>query len=557
MRTRKLGSCCAQLASAGGLALLLACTGTIQEGGSASSKGGESEPVDGSGGRGGGGPDVTPTTPCKALASGPSPLRRLTQREYDNTVTDLLGVTRDLEREFPQDERAGAFYSNASETPGEAAIDMYQVAAETLAAKSAPGLWKKAGCPATDEPCLQGWLTSFGLRAFRRPLETAELDAYVALFRGAAPSGFSEAGLKLVLQTMLQSPHFLYHLEDHETKPGAATAPLTPHALAARLSYFLWQTAPDAELLKAADEGRLGDAQEITRQVRRLIDSPRARATMVHVIEQWLSLDDLDTTQLDPATFPLYTQAMKQAMRQESQDFIAHVLANESGSVKSLFEAPYSIVNPTVAKLYGVEQSSTGQVNFDSEQRMGILTHPSLLTVTHGPVLRGKLIRTRLLCEDIPPPPDSVDTTLPTFKEGQTPRERLLAHSESPTCKGCHELMDPLGFAFDHYDELGRWRKTYGSDQAIDARGDLILGDRKLKFDGAKNLIEQLVQTEELGACVGKQVLRFALARLETEADACTIHKAQEALKRHGNNILEMAADIATSQEFAHVQVQQ
>ena len=541
--------------------LLSACTGTIQGTASPLGKGGRGDNIENPGGggtgQGGSGGEQNAATACQSLTSGPSPLRRLTQREYDNTVTDLLGVRRELEREFPQDERAGPFYSNVTETPGEAAIGMYQVAAETLAAKAALTLWKQTGCAATTGACLEGWLKNFGLRAFRRPLEPTEVQAYLAMFRSGMSSGSGEVGLRLVVQTMLQSPYFLYHLESHEQKQAnAATARLTPHALASRISYFLWQTLPDAELLNAANEGRLNDAGEVGRQVRRLIDSPRARETIVHVVEQWLSLDDLDRTELDAMSFPLFTGAMKQAMRQESQDFIAHVLANEAGSLKKLFAAPYSVLNPAVAELYGLKQTDTSRVNLDSKQRMGILTHPSLLTVTHGPVLRGKLIRTRLLCEDVPPPPENADTTLPMAKEGQTPRERLLAHSESSSCRGCHKLMDPLGFAFDHFDEIGRWRQKYGSDQDIDARGDLILGARTLKFDGANDLIEQLVQTEELGACVGKQVLRFALARLETDADGCAAYKAEQSLKTNNSNILEMAADIAASQEFAHVEVQ-
>lgn len=542
-------------------ALLSACTGTIEGTSSPLGRGGDGNNLDNTGGggrgQGGSGGKESPATACESLKSGPSPLRRLTQREYDNTVTDLLGFGRELEREFPQDERAGPFYSNVTETPGEAAIGMYQVAAETLAAKAAPALWKQTACTTTTGACLEGWLKGFGLRAFRRPLESAEMEAYLATFRIGLSAGSAEAGVRLVVQTMLQSPYFLYHLEDHEQKSAnAATARLTPHALAARISYFLWQTLPDVELLKAASDGRLNEPAEVDRQVRRLIESPRARATIVNVIEQWLSLDDLDRTELDAMSFPLFTGAMKVAMRKESQDFIAHVLANEGGSLQKLFAAPYSVLNPAVAELYGLKQTDTARVNLDPKQRMGILTHPSLLTVTHGPVLRGKLVRTRLLCEDVPPPPENADTTLPMAKEGETPRERLLAHSGSASCRGCHKLMDPLGFAFDHFDEIGRWRQQYGSVQDIDARGDLILGDRTLKFDGANDLITQLIATEELGACVGKQVLRFALARLETDADGCSLYKAEQSLKGNNRNILEMAADIAASPEFAHVEVQ-
>lgn len=505
---------------------------------------------------------------CSEPSAGASPLRRMTAEEYRNTVRHLLDV--DVASELPSDEKLGAFYANSQTFMSELDVDRYKEAAETLAKAALQKLDTLVPCDLTasgEEACARQFIETIGRRAYRRPLTDAEQSAYFqGPFTVGQKGGGFPGGVRLVIQTMLQSPHFLYHIE--VVPPGdqsAALVPVVSYELASRLSYALWASMPDDELLAAAEKGELDTAEGLRAQAERMLDDPRAKGGVASFVVQWLKLDRFDHLEKDGDLYPEFTPALRDAMLAETIAFADWVLRKGDGTLGTLLSAPYSVLDGPMFDFYGVpkpaDHDPSEPVDLDPDQRFGILTHASVLSrYAHAhqtsPMLRGILIRDALLCQPLPPPPPEVNATPPEPDPNATLRERLKEHRENPTCASCHNLTDPVGFAFEHYDPIGRFRATEG-DLPIDATGELINADVAGTFDGVKELATKLVSSEQVSRCIANQWFRFALGRIEKKEDTCSMEHIEEVFLGSGQSLRELVFTIATSDAFRYRQVSQ
>jgi hypothetical protein len=480
---------------------------------------------------------------CMHVAA-PAPLRRLTRAEYDATVHDLLGDATHPAAAFPPDEESQGFDNFAlTQTVSPLLAEQYLTAAEALAAAADP--LALAGCgAATAEPaCLTKLLETFGRRAFRRPLTADETARFTAVFTQVRAQDDEATSLRAVMTVMLEAPQFLYRFESD---------PLTGYELAARLSYFLWGSQPDDALLDAAASGPL----DVEAQARRMLADPRAKAVVRRFHLQWLGVAALTDKAKDPIQFPDFP-ALAPLMLEETQRFTEWAVFDGNGDAQRLFNGRTTFLDGSLAQLYGFT-GLTGpdfvKVDTDQTARVGVLTQGSVLSAwaksdQTSPVLRGKLVRERFLCQTPKPPPGNVVAMIgvPT---SSTTRDRFAAHVGDPSCNGCHQLMDPVGFGLEKYGPTGAFR-TYENLQKIDARGEVIAGgDLDGTFDGAVELSDKLAASRDVKRCYALQWFRFAFGRAETDADACSVENAQAVFEKSGWNTRELLVALVLTDSF-------
>jgi hypothetical protein len=395
---------------------------------------------------------------------------------------------------------------------------------------------------AEDQACAERILASLAHRAYRRPIGADDLPPLMALYqRGAQGGGFGggfEAGVRLALQKILVSPEFIFRVE--LDPPGAA--PGSAHRvsdveLASRLSFFLWSSIPDDELLGIAERGALSDPSVLAAQVRRLLADPRSQALVKNFSGQWLYLRNIAGIQPDSAAFPNFDENLRQALAQETELLIESTL-REDRSVADLLRTDYTFLNQRLAEHYGIKGiygNEFRRVALDDPKRHGLLGQASVLTVTSypnrtAPTIRGKWVLEQLLGTPPPPPPPNV----PSLKDdastkAMTMRQRMEQHRSNPTCAVCHKMMDPLGFSLENFDGLGRWRESTGIGTGpIDSSGVLPDGTT---FDGPAGLREVLVSKRDLFVeTFTERLLTYALGRGVEAYDGPAIRKiAREA----------------------------
>lgn len=355
-------------------------------------------------------------------------------------------------------------------------------------------------CDTSDAVCRRRFITDLGAKMYREPLGEGAIDTYEALLEAEATF---DAGAEAVVAAMLQSPHFLYRRELGEPDPDEpGIHRLTADELASNLSYTFTNRPPDAELVAAAREGRLSSPDDLEREARRLVAGDAAGDALSRFVRGWLEIDDLAIrAKLDAAG--LLTDEVRRAMLDETDATFAGAVRS-GGTVADLFTAPAGVPSPALAGYYA-----------DAVRATGILGHGSVLTRhaladSSSPVQRGKLVRERFLCEVIPPPPPDVDTDLGDPGTAVTTRQRYEQHATAPACEGCHELMDPIGFAFEHYDGFGRFRDQERG-QPIDATG-LLAGapDGDVPLDGLDSLSQHLAESPPVGECLVRHLSYYA-----------------------------------------------
>lgn len=503
---------------------------------------------------------ATINTSCSDTQLDFTPIRLLNKDEYNHVVRDVLGDDSSPLAFGPSDAAEG-FTNNAYEssiTPRLA--EHYQETAETVAMRAMSRGVSFVGCDgSTGEPaCVDSFVTRVGRQLFRRPVtaeETARLRELFMDVRGAL--SFMES-VGVVLQGMLQSTPFLYHVEiGAPSSPGVVK--LTGYEVASRLSFFLWGSTPDEDLYAAAEAGELETADQVAAQAARMFDDPRARMATASFHTQWLQLGKLDDLTKDAALYPDFTPALRNDLRQETLSFLEQLIWDERGTVSDMMSAPYSVLNAELADYYGmsvVAGDEFEKVDFaPSEQRFGLLTQGSLLAINAhyaetSPVHRGKFVRERILCQDLPPPPNNVPA-LPAPTAGGTVRERLDLHRTEPSCANCHVLIDPIGYTFENYDAIGRWRDVDEFGRAIDSRGELTkAGDASGVVSGARELAERLAMSEDVSACVTEQWYRFAMGRNASNEDDCTLERLSENFRRHGRRISDLMIEITKLDAF-------
>jgi len=527
-------------------------------------------------------PDAPPLTDPDALAEacaakngaldvGLTRVRRLTRDQFDNTVADLMGASGKPADAIAPDEKVGPFHSNAVAPITNLIVEQHQEVAKLLAADATTRMSMLSPCDLgadSTSTCARQFIEEFGLRAYRRPLETVETDKYLSLYELGTQNGGAGHGFELVVQAMLQSPFFLYHVElGGATTPSQAPIAVTPYELAARLSYFIYNSMPDAPLFELAASGDLANDATLTSEVERMIQRDGAGKTIALFHKQWLGLEKLPDQDKDPGLFPTYSEATVEAMLDEAGRFADSVIRQGDGTLMSLLTASYGFPEGDLFGIYGVAEPAGfvpgTRVDFDPAQRSGILTQAAFLaTNAHrnqtSPVHRGIIVRENLLCQPIGSPPANANTTPPEPTEVSTTRERFAEHVANPVCANCHKLMDPIGLGFENYDSVGAWRTNDGLSE-VDATGEFIdvAADLTGTFEGPLELTMKLAESQEVSACLANQWFRFALGRTESNADVCSLQVINERFEASGGNIRSLMAEIALSEAFRNVRSQE
>ncbi len=502
-------------------------------------------------------------------------LRRLTHTQYNNTVRDLLGdYSRPADR-FPPEDFVNGF-KNQLRTQGMPPLlaEAYSAAAEKLALNAfrtgdIHALLPCKPTSARDVKCRDQFVQGFGLRAFRRPLSDVELRRYEALFSAqAAKTGQFLEGARIVVEAMLQSPKFLFHVE---SGPGGR---FRDYEVASRLAYFLWDTMPDRRLIEAAANGELRTSEGLERVARSMLAEPPARQAVDEFFAQWLRFDRVLGSVKDRRRYPEFTPELAAMMVQETRMLLDNLVWND-GNFMEAFTADYSFLNADLASLYGMPAPS-GEfelVRFPADShRSGLLGHASFLASNAGPVetsptARGIFIREQLLCQHVPNPPPGVNTQVPepTADRPLARRQRMQAHVENPTCASCHRLMDPIGFGLENYDASGRWRDKEAIEfeisgprgkaasktieLPIDGKGE-IAGLASSTFSEPRAIGRLLAESRACQECVVKQLFRYAFARLETRADRETVRNTFAAFRDSRFRFKELLIALVRAPQF-------
>ena len=411
------------------------------------------------------------------------------------------------------------------------------------------------GSSAGREACARALVAEFYPRVWRRPLTASESDTALELFREGMDQGLFFDGLRMALEYAFQSPEFLYHMEVGAPTADPALFALNDYEIASRLSYLAWASMPDEELMATAGRGELSSPDALRAQADRLFASPRAAATVRAFYDQWLELTKMETLTKDTARFPEFTSAVRNAMLEETRGYLDRMIWDEGATFAELLTEPHTLLPPDLAEIYGLPLPGAPTWVDLPEERLGLLTHPSLLAIHskstgHSPVRRGVFILERILCAK-PPPPQAVDFSTLENSLAPTTRERFAEHvAKESECGTCHQNIDGVGFSFENFDTLGRYQ-THENGVPVDASGGVPLLDVPLgSIEGAVELAQVLAASDQASWCFARQWTRFGLGRGETDHDQATLQALRSALDEGG--IREMLILLTSTEAFLH-----
>jgi hypothetical protein len=533
---------------------------------------------------------------CNTIAPGRSPLRRLTTYEYNNTIRDLLGDTTNPGSALPAqvDSKQNPFGNDADEqSPTDVLVEKYQTVAESIAARAtanATALGRLHSCAsnvtaANEEGCARMIATALAPRALRRAAATAEIDELVTLYRNVRALGTTTtfaSGVAAIIEALLQAPEFLYRVELGATvTDNAMVKRVAGREMATRLSYMFWQTMPDPPLFQAADAGMLDTKDGVLTQAKKMLDDPRSHPMMAFFFDNLLPIPDLSGLTRDTTLFPTWSASVGAAMRTEVQRFLEYEIYENTtqsappyaaGSWPAILTAPYTFVNQALFTHYGASAFAAGttvtgtaltKVNLNTSQRLGLLTlggmgAGSTTSNLTNPVLRGLFVINKLMCRNIELP-TGFTPMAPDPYSGKTARERYSKHSSAVVCANCHQYIDPLGFPFENFDAVGRYRAserwtdrmtnmTY--DTAIDASGSVpgVAGTAA----NAVELVQLLATSPEIESCFSSHWLRFAYGRSLESADGCNQQTLLSAFKDSGYNVKQLLLALTQSDGFLY-----
>jgi hypothetical protein len=421
--------------------------------------------------------------------------------------------------------------------------------------------------PATGRRCIERIITDLANRAYRRPATRAEIDALLRFADMGSRGRSAEQGIQLAIQAMLVSPNFLFHIERDPTPRAARTVgrgvptpagevhDLSPFELASRVSYFLWSSMPDDELMALAMSGRLRDRQVLDAQVSRMLADPRASAFAENFAGQWLETRNLDIVRPDPDTFKEWDTDLRDAMKRETTMFFEHVL-RENRPVGDFLTADYTFLNERLARRYGIA-GVTGpemrRVTLQTDRRGGVLSQAGVLTVSSyptrtSPVIRGKYVLQNILgTPPEPPPGDIPPLEASAAGGGLSVREQLERHRSNPACATCHRNMDQLGFGLENYDAIGRWRDLEGKFP-VDSTGMLPDGQRfKTPGEMRSLLVSHLPQ---FSRTLTEKLMTYALGRGLKAFDRRAVDTIQRASAVAGYRFQTMVREVVHSVPF-------
>jgi hypothetical protein len=547
------------------------------QGGSAGS-GGSASVTGGSGGGGavgtggaatGTGGSAGAVTGSQSVA-GPMPLRRLTSREYRNSVFALVNDQSLAEDDVPTETSDPTFEYYPFRRPGNVGIveaETLQLAAETVAKNIAArvnGLLPCQPTGAADEAsCARRFIEAFARKAYRRPPTANEISRLEALYaegRTTLALDFSGA-IALLVEAILQSPAF-YYVDPRDSGPAEVegnVVKLGGHTLATRLSYFLWGAPPDDALLDAAASGSLATVEGVATAARRLAGDERARDMMADFADDLLDLDILQSRGKDLETYPEYGVELQEAMREEARRFATAAVFDGDATFSTLLTSRNTFVDASLAGVYGISGGggdSFTPATLPEGERGGLLTLAGFLANTGAadgsvPPRRGKFVYTRLLCTDLPPPPNDVPAVGPAMP-GLTTRARFEIHDMDPCAAGCHSILDGIGFAFEHYDGIGAYRATEEGTPVNSATTYAFDEINPVPIADAIELGRILAAEPLAQSCFVKQWLRYALHRHDENGDVASLDAATATFRSLGGNIPELWIALATSSTFRY-----
>lgn len=496
-----------------------------------------------------------------------APTWRLTNLEYQNSVRDLL---QGVEVKTPLDPDGAIAGYKVGQVAGDATVTAYRDAA--IEAAAAANLAKLVPCDtaaqaAMPADCAGKFVDAVGPKAYRRPVDAASRAAMLGLFTAVSAQFGFEAGIRALLEEILQSPYFLYHLELEEQAKGVGAVKVSGYSMASRLSYLIWGTMPDDALFAKAAADQLSTPEQVEAEARRLLADPRAHTGLYNFYEQWLRAD-----RLPPVKGGKYQNAYNDAMRASIMaSFDAQVDASlwqPQNAVGVLLTATQAFVNEQTAPLFGVQGIKGANLQVASvnpAQRVGILSHPAImgaLATEDGshPIKRGVFVWDQLLCQDLPNPPSNVPV-FPGVPQGSSVRTAFETFTQDALCQGCHRRINPVGFLFENYDTLGAYTTTDDNGQPVVPAGTIV---GALKSDGtsdaavnvatatAVDLSKNMAQTDSVARCLVKQMYRYTVKRHETSADDATINTLAGAFAGTAQTMPELLVGLAKSQAFSN-----
>lgn len=501
-----------------------------------------------------------------AEVSPPAPtVRRLTQVQYANAIRDVIGEEVVTPAQLEPDAVVAGFKEVGASvtTISNRGVEQYENASYTIAEQLVSNEILNARwftCTPTtlqDADCAASILEPFAQALWRRPLTSEELDTIVTLSLTAAETlDAFEAGLVYGFAAVLQSPNFLFRIELGEPDPNhSGSMRYTDFEMASRLSFFLWNTTPDAELLHAAAAGELTTETGLEVQADRLLADPRARLGVAAFFTDLYKLYKLDTLSQDPTLFTHMSPDVGPSAREETLAVLEHLIFDEDADYRDLLTTRTTAVNRTLAAIYDIPAPTRDGFGWtehpEDSARVGLLGHASFLTLNAHPVstsatLRGMFVREILLCQHIPLPPAGVDTSIPEpSSDAKTLRERVAQHLEDEYCATCHQITDPIGLSYEQFDAIGRFR-TQDNGARIDPSGAFD-GE---PFPGPSELSSLIRSHERLGPCLVKKLHTYATGHEISDGEELAIDALSDQFKQHRFRVLHLLKRIVLNPSF-------
>ena len=500
---------------------------------------------------------------------------RLTQAQYQRAIHELFGPSIEVGENVASvgvRDRGLLAVGTRRQTPSAAELESYEALAQRIATQVTDPSRRATLMPcspqsenASDADCAAQFISRAGLFLFRRPLTETETSTYVAVAE-AATNTLDDfySGLSAALAGMLVAPEFLFRVENSEPDPADPDKlRLDAYSRASRLSFFLWDSSPDSELLAAAESGELLTPEGLNRQVERLLASPRLEDGVRAFFSDMLQFDGFETLSIDTSIFPRFTKNVEDDAREQTLRTIVDHLLNKNADYRDLFVTRNTFLTPALAAIYGVplarSQELGGAVPWvpyqfpEGDTHVGLLSHVSFLSLySHpgrsSPTLRGKAVREMLLCQTVPPPPPDVDFSLVEDTENpnmRTVRERLTEHRTNPVCAGCHSLTDPIGLTLETFDASGVYRTTENG-APIDTSGE-ISGNT---YDELTGMAEVLRDEPQAASCVINRAFSYGTARAPTRAERTWLGDVQEELSAQGLTWRDLMRRITQNPDF-------
>ena len=494
----------------------------------------------------GDGPENNPENICSEEAPLVVPLQRITAPQFEQVMTELFGSGLDFSVAFPAPLAGYGYSTDSGANPvADGQVKPIMEATEAIAMQVADRI---PACSGDETACASDYLTDLATRALRRAPSAAEMTILMDLYSGSRPEMDHAESVAVAVFGLLQMPQFLYLLENQPVDADPIT--LDGQEIAQRMALLYWNGLPDAELLADAESGALADAETRRSHAARMLADPRAKPVLAGFMREWMMVKGFVSDQ--------HSAELATALDEELSRNLDDALASDDG-LAALLTSNRTWVNSELEAFYGLPSVSSGpddwrEVELDPAQRVGILTHPVLMSkFAHGDkaslILRGKFVRLSLLCTDISPPPQGAqEEQAELTPEDATPEEQSQARLDSASCGGCHRLMDPIGKGFSAFDGTGRWDPDVGGGAVA---GEIYPpSDLEGGFSGPRELGEKLAGSEEVRTCFARQWLRYSLGKRETLDEKCSAELIAEAMSADSSSLYDIFASIAAAPAF-------